>query len=43
MSLPHFELTHAEWADLQNILKSDDPVVIDGHSLTVAGVVAVAL
>ncbi|KUL90885.1 hypothetical protein ZTR_00704 [Talaromyces verruculosus] len=43
MSFPHFELTHAEWADLQNILKSDGPVVIDGHSLTIAGVVAVAL
>ncbi|EED22948.1 phenylalanine ammonia-lyase, putative [Talaromyces stipitatus ATCC 10500] len=43
MSFPHFELTHSEWADLQNILKSDDPVVIDGHNLTIAGVVAVAL
>lgn len=43
MTFPHFELTHAEWADLRNILKSDDPLVIDGESLTIAGVVAVAL
>ncbi|EEA28541.1 hypothetical protein TMatcc_003124 [Talaromyces marneffei ATCC 18224] len=43
MSFPHFKLTHSEWAGLQDILKSDDPVVIDGHSLTIAGVVAIAL
>lgn len=43
MRRPHFELTHSEWVALQNILKSDDPIVIDGHSLTVAGVVAVAM
>ena len=43
MSSPHFVLTHSEWAELQRLLKSDKPVVVDGHSLTIAGVVAVAL
>lgn len=42
-SSPHFALTHSDWAELQQLLTSDKPVVVDGHSLTIAGVIAVAL
>lgn len=43
MDCPQLTQTHDGWADLQAVLKSDQPVVIDGYSLTIAGVVAVAL
>ncbi|OKL57976.1 hypothetical protein UA08_06537 [Talaromyces atroroseus] len=43
MASPHFALAHSEWAELQRLLKSDKPVVVDGHSLTIAAVIAVAL
>jgi hypothetical protein len=43
MDSPQLTQTHEGWADLQAVLKSDQPVVIDGYSLTIAGVVAVAM
>ncbi|CRG84387.1 hypothetical protein PISL3812_01679 [Talaromyces islandicus] len=43
MDRPQLTQIHKGWADLQAVLKSDQPVVIDGYSLTIADVVAVAM
>ncbi|KAH8705434.1 putative phenylalanine ammonia-lyase [Talaromyces proteolyticus] len=42
-SSSHYMQAHSEWTELQAFLSSDKPIVIDGHSLTIAGVVAAAL
>lgn len=43
MDCSQFTQAHDGWTELQDVLRSDQPVVIDGHSLTIAGVVAVAM
>lgn len=43
MVFQNFKQTHSEWVELQRLLDSDKPVIIDGQSLTITGVVAVAL
>ncbi|KAI7971149.1 hypothetical protein EIK77_002349 [Talaromyces pinophilus] len=43
MVFQNFKQTHSEWVELQQLLESDKPVIIDGQSLTITGVVAAAL
>ncbi|KAL1981121.1 hypothetical protein VTN96DRAFT_3055 [Rasamsonia emersonii] len=43
MDLQHAKLTRSEWTALQAYLDSREPVLIDGHSLTIPGVIAVCM
>lgn len=43
MELQHSKMAQSEWATLQTHTESGKPVLVDGQTLSVSGVIAVAM